>query len=86
MTLRPGGNLLMKIIQGPAEKELSELAGFHFKQMQRVKPSASRNESAETYYLCQGYQQSQNEDALKIKKIREELETGSNDSPILKEF
>jgi 23S rRNA U2552 (ribose-2'-O)-methylase RlmE/FtsJ len=52
MNLRPGGNLLMKIIQGPAEKELSELAGFHFKSMQRVKPSASRNESAETYYLC----------------------------------
>ena len=50
--LKPGGTLLMKIIQGPAEKELSEFANLNFKTLQKVKPSASRNESSETYYLC----------------------------------
>jgi 23S rRNA (uridine2552-2'-O)-methyltransferase len=52
VALKPGGSLLMKIIQGPAEKELSEFADLYFKKLQKVKPSASRNESAETYYLC----------------------------------
>jgi hypothetical protein len=69
----------MKIIQGPAEKELSEFANLHFKSMQRVKPSASRNESAETYYLCQGFEQSQNEEVIRVKKIREQLDLAGDD-------
>lgn len=50
--LKPGGTLLMKIIQGPADKELSEYSGLLFKSIQRVKPAASRSESSETYFLC----------------------------------
>ena len=64
----------MKIIQGPAEKELSEYANLRFKKMQRVKPSASRNESAETYYLCQGYFQSQDPAAVRLRDINDKLE------------
>ena len=33
IALKPGGNLLMKIIQGPAEKELSEFAELYFKKL-----------------------------------------------------
>jgi len=51
-TLRPGGNLLMKIIQGPAEDRLHKSILLNFEECQRVKPSASRQESAEIYFLC----------------------------------
>ena len=37
-TLMPGGSLLMKIIRGPAEKELSDFTNLYFKSMERVKP------------------------------------------------
>ena len=52
IALKPGGNLLMKTMQGPSEKELNEHTLMFFKKLQKVKPSASRNESSETYYLC----------------------------------
>lgn len=55
LVLKPGGKLLMKIIQGPVDKDLVEYAELHFKSVQKVKPQASRNESAETYVLCIGY-------------------------------
>jgi 23S rRNA (uridine2552-2'-O)-methyltransferase len=61
MVLKPGGNLLMKIIQGPADKELTEYTQMWFKSVQKVKPSASRNDSSETYVLCQGFDQSEEE-------------------------
>lgn len=69
--LRPGGTLLMKIIQGPAEKELGEEAGLLFKNVQRVKPTASRNTSSETYYLCHGFMQSQAEAAVEARRLAE---------------
>ena len=59
----------MKVIAGPAEKELAEMAGVHFKGLQKVKPSASRNESSETYYLCQGYGQSEDPVAVRGRRI-----------------
>ena len=37
-TLMPGGNLLMKIIKGPNEKELTEFALKAFKNLEVVKP------------------------------------------------
>jgi len=72
--LEPGGTLLMKIIQGPAEKELSEFATHLFKSLQRVKPSASRNVSSETYYLCHGFMQSQTTEAVRFREIKDQLE------------
>ena len=71
VSLKPGGSLLMKIIQGPAEKELTEFTNLNFKKLQKVKPSASRNESAETYYLCQGFDQSTDSTAVRARKIRQ---------------
>jgi len=53
--LRPGGNLLMKIIQGPAEERLRKGILLGFEDIVRVKPSASRQESKEIYFLCQNY-------------------------------
>lgn len=41
-TLRQGGNLLMKIIQGPSEQELHDKTLRHFRKTIRIKPSASR--------------------------------------------
>ena len=53
--LRPGGNLLMKIIMGPAEEQLTKEILMQFQSYQRVKPAASRQESAEIYLLCKNY-------------------------------
>ena len=50
--LKPGGTLLMKIIQGPAESELFSACNRGFQKTLRIKPNASRNESAEIYFLC----------------------------------
>lgn len=41
-TLKPGGNLLMKIIMGPAEDRLQKEILMQFESVLRVKPSASR--------------------------------------------
>lgn len=79
ISLKPGGSLLMKIIQGPAEKELSEFTNLNFKKLQKVKPTASRNESAETYFLCQGYDQSAEPMAVRARKIRQQLEAAKDD-------
>jgi 23S rRNA (uridine2552-2'-O)-methyltransferase len=37
-TLKPGGNLLMKIIQGPSEQDLHDKTLQHFRKTVRVKP------------------------------------------------
>ena len=73
-TLRPGGSLLMKILQGPGERDLSEFVSLNFKKMQKVKPAASRNASAETYYFCEGYDQSMDPRAVKLRDFREKME------------
>lgn len=43
LILMPGGSLLMKIMRGPYEKELSETILKNFKDLQKIKPMASRN-------------------------------------------
>ena len=70
----------MKILQGPADKELSEEFSLYFKTLQRVKPTASRSVSSETYYLCHGYMQSQHESAIQARKLAEQLEL-NEDNP-----
>eukprot|EP00347_Sterkiella_histriomuscorum_P005977 403354542 len=66
--LRPGGLLLMKIMQGPAEQDLFDYTKLLFDNLQRVKPSASRQESKEIYLLGKGWEESQNENMIKIRK------------------
>jgi 23S rRNA U2552 (ribose-2'-O)-methylase RlmE/FtsJ len=42
ISLRQGGNLLMKIMMGPAEERLQKRILLEFEEVLRVKPSASR--------------------------------------------
>lgn len=54
--LRVGGNAVIKIIQGPETDEVVDEVTNLFNSVQKIKPSASRSESAETYLLLRGYQ------------------------------
>lgn len=72
-TLKPGGNLLMKIIQGPEEQELHDHTLMHFRKTIRVKPSASRQQSAEIYYLCIDYDNSLDPVAIRTKEIQKRI-------------
>ena len=40
----------------------------------RVKPSASRQQSAEIYYLCLDYDNSENEAVVRAKELKKRLE------------
>ena len=72
-TLRPGGNLLMKIIQGPSEQDLHDSTLKHFRKTLRVKPTASRSQSAEIYYLCLDYQNSLDETVIRTKELQKRI-------------
>ena len=50
-----GGTLLMKTFKGIFEQVAFEYAKFYFKEVLRIKPSASRMRSPELYYLCGGF-------------------------------
>jgi 23S rRNA (uridine2552-2'-O)-methyltransferase len=65
--LKKGGTLLMKILQGPAEQGLYDDAKLLFESLQRVKPSASRSESKEIYFLGHGYEESKEPQAVDMK-------------------
>ena len=69
-----GGTLLMKIIQGPSEQILFDRAMQKFAKVQRVKPQASRSESAEIYYLCLGFDQSTDPSVLKAKDFAKKFD------------
>ena len=73
-TLKPGGTLLMKIIQGPSEQELHDQTLKFFRKTIRVKPSASRQQSAEIYYLCLDYDNSLDEAVIRTKKFQKRLQ------------
>jgi 23S rRNA (uridine2552-2'-O)-methyltransferase len=53
-TLRPGGNLVVKIFQGGEEKQLLEELKRAFERARAFKPAASRSESREVYFLGLG--------------------------------
>ena len=54
------------------------MASVHFKALEKVKPSASRNASSETYYLCRGYEQSQNPDVIRYKRMADIVENSTD--------
>ncbi|OMJ69569.1 hypothetical protein SteCoe_32674 [Stentor coeruleus] len=53
--LKPGGNVLMKMLMGASEPEHYKSISNYFTKVIRVKPNASRKESKEFYYYCTGW-------------------------------
>ncbi|KAJ7305945.1 hypothetical protein JRQ81_010311 [Phrynocephalus forsythii] len=53
--LEPGGTILCKFWQGRDGSLLQKRLMEHFKEVKLLKPPASRQESAETYYLAKSY-------------------------------
>ncbi len=56
--LRPGGAFLAKLMQGGEEAALAARLKGEFASFRRLKPRASRSESAEIYLLATGYRAS----------------------------
>lgn len=54
-SLKPGGNLLVKIFHGSGFDELVKQARVSFEKVVVRKPLASRSRSRETYLLAKGY-------------------------------
>jgi len=50
-TLKPGGNLVVKVFQGGEEGQLLRQMKSLFDRARAFKPEASRNKSRETYFL-----------------------------------
>lgn len=55
ISLKAGGDLLIKVFQGGEEKDLLDRLRNHFEKVRTFKPKASRKESFETYILAKGY-------------------------------
>lgn len=53
--LRPGGNLVMKVFEGEAYRDLLDRAGGMFEKSKGFKPKASRGESVEMFVVCLGH-------------------------------
>ncbi len=53
--LRPGGTLVVKVLQGGAEAGLLAQLKKDFAKVKHVKPKASRSDSAEIYAVATGY-------------------------------
>jgi 23S rRNA (uridine2552-2'-O)-methyltransferase len=54
--LRPGGAFVAKLLQGGGERDLLAEIARHFAAVRRVKPPASRQESAELYVVATGFE------------------------------
>ncbi len=59
-TLAPGGRLLTKLFEGEAAVEMRKRAKTLFKDIQVIKPDASRSESKEVFLLASGYKSQKN--------------------------
>jgi len=57
--LRPGGAFVAKLLQGGGERDLLQEIGRHFATVRRMKPPASRSESAEFYIVATGFKGAQ---------------------------
>jgi len=53
-TLKPGGNALIKVLQGAGFEALVKVARSRFERVKCLKPEASRTRSSETYLLASG--------------------------------
>jgi 23S rRNA (uridine2552-2'-O)-methyltransferase len=53
--LKPGGTLVVKVLQGGAEAELLANLKRDFANVRHVKPPASRSDSRETYVVATGF-------------------------------
>jgi len=58
--LTPGGRLLTKLFEGEAAVEMRKRAKALFKEIQVMKPDASRSESKEVFLLASGYKSLKN--------------------------
>jgi 23S rRNA (uridine2552-2'-O)-methyltransferase len=53
-TLKPGGNALIKVLQGAGFEAVMAIARGRFGRVKCLKPEASRSRSSETYLLASG--------------------------------
>ena len=53
--LRPGGSLLLKILEGPDAQRVERRIRERFERARGLKPSASRKGTTERYLLARGY-------------------------------
>ena len=59
MFLSPGGSFVTKIIDGARHKAYFDGLSSYFSSVQRVKPTASRKESAEFFIVAKGFKGSE---------------------------
>jgi len=52
--LRPGGDLLVKVLESPEAREIERRLGARFERARALRPSASRPGSSERYLLARG--------------------------------
>lgn len=67
----------MKTMQGPVEQDFFDHAKLNFDNFQRVKPSASRSESKEIYFLGKGYEESKDPRMLDVYRFQNKLENAT---------
>ncbi len=53
--LRPGGSLLVKILEGPEAQALARRIGKRFRRVSSVRPAASRKGTSERYLLARDF-------------------------------
>lgn len=65
--LKKNGELLMKSFQSYLDEDLFFNLNLHFGKIIKIKPSSSRKESNEIFYLCKGYKKTFYWDLIKKK-------------------
>lgn len=56
--LKPTGHFVVKILRGENQKEFHQALRSDFQNVQVMKPSASRKESTEIYFIAMNYKES----------------------------